>query len=361
MSRLNPSLWMIMLAAAFALTSCAGTRSPQAVNRPSPEEAAMRRSIEELKQENDALKTAQESNQVKIAELNRTIETERVEQQRYRNMMSTNFELLEQSVAQTLASREQEPAASTLAMAPMPRQAPLPRQAPTQQSAMVKKPAATSAGAKRAVKASSAKQPRDPPVVTMMLRPAAKQAPTPIANRRPMVPVAAASRKSASRKVFTDPDLTPPAAPQALSPHPEAKGLYEKAFGFFARKDYGKAIEAYQSFLQRFPKDIYSDNAQFWIAESHLREGDLVAAETAYRQVLRNYAHRSTLAGYKTPDSILRIGQVMLKRGETEKSGYYFRNAAERFPETSAGRKAKKELETLRRNTAGMETGQPKS
>jgi tol-pal system protein YbgF len=157
--------------------------------------------------------------------------------------------------------------------------------------------------------------------------------------------------------ILDDPDLIPPANPRKLRGHGAAKALYEKGFRYFARKDFKQAIMVYQDFLGRFPGDVYSDNAQFWIGESYFRQKRFAEAEQAYREVLRNYEHRSTLEGYKTPDAIYRIGQTYLKREDPRRARYYFSSAAERFPGTSAGRKAQHELATLILKTAGSGEG----
>ena len=144
----------------------------------------------------------------------------------------------------------------------------------------------------------------------------------------------------------------PPQQPRRLTAHAPAKPLYEKGFALFAKRDFEQSIIVFQNFLNRFPDDIYSDNAQFWIAEAYLNQSRPREAEDAYRAVLRNYEHRSTLEGYKTPDAIYRIGQAHLRRSDTEKARQYFEALGERFPETSAGRKAVRELATLGLNTA---------
>jgi tol-pal system protein YbgF len=150
----------------------------------------------------------------------------------------------------------------------------------------------------------------------------------------------------------TDPDLMPPQSPARLVAHKEAKPLYEKGFALFARKEYDQSILVFRNFLSRFPEDIYSDNAQFWIGESFNGMNRPEEAEQAYRQVLRGYDHRSTLEGFKTPDAIYRLGQIYQRREDRRRARMYYEALAERFPETSAGRKAQRELDTMGMNTA---------
>ncbi|HEX7927885.1 MAG TPA: tetratricopeptide repeat protein, partial [bacterium] len=87
----------------------------------------------------------------------------------------------------------------------------------------------------------------------------------------------------------------------------------------------------------------------------------LADAETAYRKVLREYEHKNSLEGYKTPEAIYRLGTLAQKRNDTPKARYYFANVSQRFPESSAGRKAQRELEGKPQTTAQSEADDEKS
>jgi tol-pal system protein YbgF len=150
--------------------------------------------------------------------------------------------------------------------------------------------------------------------------------------------------QTANGKPYEDPDLDEPAKPRQLTANRAAKPLYEKGFALYGNRQYEESVLVYQNFLTRYPDDIYSDNAQFWIGEAHLRMDKLDEAEAAFRKVLREYAHKSTLEGYKTPDAIYRIGQIYAKRNNEKLARYYLQQVAQRFPDSSAGRKAGREL-----------------
>ena len=121
---------------------------------------------------------------------------------------------------------------------------------------------------------------------------------------------------------------------------------------YFAKGDYEESIKIYKDFVTRYPNDAHSDNAQFWIGEAHLQLKQVDQADAAFRQVLRNYAHKSTIDGFKTPDAIYKLGQISLLRNDRPRAEYYLGNVAERFPESTAGQRAQKELDGIRVNTA---------
>jgi tol-pal system protein YbgF len=320
-----------------------GRSRPSAVApREQPSASALNADVETLRRENSQLRDEQAALQERLESLQRTLAQQQEEQRRYRESMTKNFDLLEQSVALTLSKTiTADLGARSAPPAQAARSEPVAMRPPTEPGASM--PSARSqAGAPRAA------QPPAPQAAPATLRTAASAALAgPMATSAAMGPAAPAAGRTVD-----DPDLLPPRAPRALSAHQEAKPLYEKGFALFARKDYDQAAIVFENFLKRFPDDIYSDNAQFWIAESYLNQGRPREAETAYRAVLRDYEHRSTLEGYKTPDAIYRLGQLHQQRNDARMARLYFDALVERFPETSAGRKAQRELATVGINTA---------
>jgi tol-pal system protein YbgF len=350
-----------------------------------------------LKQENEALKQEQLQNARQIEALQKQLAAQQAEQKRFREMMSTNFDLLEQSVALTLsksiengggrapATAQAAPASKpSVSASKTPIAAPAPVMAPSaakptaeevsapQEAPEAVKPAPMDVAAPKAIgqapaanqgvwitrdpKAQAAGQPAPSAATARTTPQAAAQKPAQGSAAKVAVPAAAAAQPAA----YHDPDLTPPKSPKNLTANRAAKALYERGFALYANKQYDQAALVYQNFLSRYPEDIYSDNAQFWIGESYLHLDKLADAETAYRKVLREYEHKNSLEGYKTPEAIYRLGTLASKRSDTAKARYYFSNVAQRFPESSAGRKAQRELEGKPHTTALSEADDEK-
>ncbi|MCZ6646124.1 MAG: tetratricopeptide repeat protein [SAR324 cluster bacterium] len=332
------ALWLAAIA--LLLTGCNLVKHRMAeVNRkPKPTAQMQSSEMRSLQEENESLRKSQQKTLRKVEALISQLEAEKAEQRRFRDMMATNFDLLEQSVALSLSksaggSPVVEPTELNLPRkrpAPPVSSAAMPAQAPR-----ALPPAAAALSSARATSTINARKTNDT-VKAVSLQ----------VERT----VGTVEQRSTT---FEDPDLTPPRNPRNLQGHRAAKIVYNRGFARFARGEFRQAIMIYEDFLERFPEDIYSDNAQFWIGESYFRQNRLLEAEGAYRKVLRNYEHRSTLEGFKTPDAIYRIGQTYLKRNEPRRARYYFTAAMERFPQTSVGRKAKRELATLSLKTAG--------
>ena len=109
---------------------------------------------------------------------------------------------------------------------------------------------------------------------------------------------------------FSDPDLNPPVDPFILIRHPGVKKIYNQGMTAIIKKNHKQAIQVFENFTERFPNDLDSDNAFYWIGRSHLELNQLEIAEGAFRKVLKLYEHRPTTQGYKTPDSIYMLGKL---------------------------------------------------
>ena len=318
---------------AALLSGCSLVQRASAPERNAAAAPDLKAEVEQLRADNDALRLQQTQLQQKLSEMDKTMAQRMQEQRRFQEMMATNFDMLEQSVSMTLAKQADASSAGGKAAPPAMASLSTRLQTPAPPSA----PSAATAPARR----ESAGQPVSSSQGTGTVR---ASAPVPLTPSRPADDQGAAFRE--------DQDLQPPTHTVKLEAHPAAKPLYDKGFGAFARRDYDTAVQIFGNFLEKYPSDIYSDNAQFWIAESYFYQNRWDEAEDAYRKVLRHYEHRSTLEGYKTPDAIYRIGQTYQKRRNSERAAYYFTNVAERFSESSAGIKAHKEMASIVSDTA---------
>ena len=101
----------------------------------------------------------------------------------------------------------------------------------------------------------------------------------------------------------------------------------------------------YQDCPERFPDNLDSDNAFYWIGRSHLELNDLKKAETAFRTVLRYYEHRPTSQGYKTPDVIYMLGKLQEKQNLDQQAAYYCEEVIKRFPCYAAASNAKRDMD----------------
>jgi len=144
---------------------------------------------------------------------------------------------------------------------------------------------------------------------------------------------------------FSDPDLNPPDDPFILIRHPGVKKMYNQGMTAVIQKDHSQAILVFENFTKRFPDNLDSDNAFYWIGRSYFELNELEKAEESFRKVLTRYEHRPTSQGYKTPDSIYMLGKLQLRQNLDQRAVYYFEEVIKRFPGSAAARNAERDLE----------------
>jgi TolA-binding protein len=153
-----------------------------------------------------------------------------------------------------------------------------------------------------------------------------------------------AAGTESSENNFSDPDLVPPENPFILIRHPGVKKIYNQGMTAVIQKNHPQAILVFENFNSRFPDNLDSDNAFYWIGRSYFELNEWKKAEEAFRKVLTRYEHRPTSQGYKTPDSIYMLGKLQLQHNLEQRAVYYFEEVIKRFPGSAAARNAERDL-----------------
>ncbi len=346
-------------------------------------------SLEEYEQ----LKQAYQAQQNQIQKLREEQIKDRATISQLERKLITNFELLEQSVADSLKGSEQKlgqvssqlktlkaqtarQAKSTTAS-----QAVSTDKSPATASRVPKKKAingvapAEPTGNKPLIETLSLFSKTSPQAPTKSTPPSVEKAPqspkrTPVAPPKP-IPIPAnmvdetkptsqkqsvvsetqpmAAAAAPSDEPYKDPDLNEPSDPYILESHPPVKKLYDQGMKAMINREHKNAIQTFADMLKQYPNDEYSDNALFWMGHLNFSLNRLDQAEDNFRQVLRQYEHRPTSQGYKTPDAIYMLGKIFESRKEAEKAEYYYQAVIQRFPGSTAANNAQDDLKVLNR------------
>ena len=153
--------------------------------------------------------------------------------------------------------------------------------------------------------------------------------------------------KESKEPQFEDPDLTEPENPVILIRHPGVKKIYNQGMNEVIQRQYESAIRIFENYVKRFPEDMDSDNALYWIGHSYFQLKQNQKAERAFRKILTGYEHRPTSQGYKTPDAIYMLGKISERRRDPVASKYYYRTVIARYPGSVAARNATRDLNRL--------------
>ena len=153
--------------------------------------------------------------------------------------------------------------------------------------------------------------------------------------------------KESKEPEFEDPDLSEPENPVILIRHPGVKKIYNQGMNEVIQRQHESAIRIFENYVKRFPEDMDSDNALYWIGHSYFQLKQNQKAERAFRKILTGYEHRPTSQGYKTPDAIYMLGKISERRRDIIASKYYFRTVIARYPGSVAARNATRDLNRL--------------
>jgi len=153
--------------------------------------------------------------------------------------------------------------------------------------------------------------------------------------------------KESKETEFEDPDLSEPENPVILIRHPGVKKIYNQGMNEVIQRQHESAIRIFENYVKRFPEDMDSDNALYWIGHSYFQLKQNQKAERAFRKILTGYEHRPTSQGYKTPDAIYMLGKISERRRDLIASKYYYRTVIARYPGSVAARNATRDLNRL--------------
>ena len=159
------------------------------------------------------------------------------------------------------------------------------------------------------------------------------QAPAPA----PMAPAAAPGDASQAQA----PAVAPAGNGTPGDPAKE-KLFYDAAFDLIKAKDFAKADQAFTAFLRKYPNSQYSGNAQYWLGEVKLAQGDLQGAGRAFAQVSQSYPQHQKVA-----DSLYKLADVEQRLGNAAKAKGILQQGIAQYPGTSAAQLAQRDLARL--------------
>ena len=101
--------------------------------------------------------------------------------------------------------------------------------------------------------------------------------------------------------------------PPAIGDAGSAKELYETAYGYLLQQDYAAAEAAFDEFLNRYPNDHLTADAQYWLGETLFVQRRYKPAGQAFLRVVQNY-RQST----KAPNSLLMLAMTLEQLGQKD-------------------------------------------
>ena len=118
---------------------------------------------------------------------------------------------------------------------------------------------------------------------------------------------------------------------------------YQAAFELLKQGRYDQASIALQQFMVAFPSSELSDNAQYWLAETHYVEQKYKKALPEFETVIKRFPNSR-----KIPDALLKIGFCHYELKQWNSARQALSTVATDYPETTAARLATQRLERMK-------------
>jgi len=141
------------------------------------------------------------------------------------------------------------------------------------------------------------------------------------------------------------PAKEPPVEPKG--PSTTAGNLYKDAYETFQKGDLDGGRRKFEAFLKQYPNMELSDNAQFWIGETHFLKKDFEKAILEYEKVIVKYPE-----GDKVSSALLKQALAFLELGDKTNARNLLKRVTDRFPQTEQAEIAKKKLEAIKQTPA---------
>lgn len=157
----------------------------------------------------------------------------------------------------------------------------------------------------------------------------------PTATTRPNKPSGLAGDSSKSMSNSAD------AAPTALS-----ERAYQAAFQLLKNKQYNEAIEGFDSFVKKYPADLNVANADYFLGQLYLLQGQPEQAINFFKRFTTRYAQDA-----RVPDALLQLGLAYFAKGDKEMATETFEKIVQHYSDSKVAQAAQARLQQFKAMT----------
>ncbi len=138
------------------------------------------------------------------------------------------------------------------------------------------------------------------------------------------LPMEGVAPPPAATEPSPDPVAPAPTMPTGVSP----QRIYDTAWADYTNGQWALAIQGFEAYVKTFPRSELTDDASFYIGQTHYAEGNFEQAIVAFEQVLLNYPD-----GDIVPEASYKRGLALDRLGETERARTAFELVVDNYPE----------------------------
>jgi tol-pal system protein YbgF len=120
---------------------------------------------------------------------------------------------------------------------------------------------------------------------------------------------------------------------------------YREAYASWRADDPSACIDRFRKFLQTYAPSPYADDAAYWLADCHFKQGDFKTAVLRFDDVVNRYP-----TGNKAADALYRQGEALLRMGPGygNAAGKAFERVLKEYPDSARAAEAKRQLDLLK-------------
>lgn len=154
----------------------------------------------------------------------------------------------------------------------------------------------------------------------------------PTADTVPPVPVVGAGPETENTVAQEPPSGSPTAGagPVTATQFDDEEISYRQAYELLVRADYPAAETAFRDFIRRYPNGTLTDNAYYWLGESHYVREQYAEAAAEFARGFRSAPDKQ-----KAPDILLKLGLSLIALGKNDDACEAFRRLGLDFPDAS--------------------------
>ncbi len=133
-----------------------------------------------------------------------------------------------------------------------------------------------------------------------------------------------------------------PNAPGPAVAGPSPQQLYDTAYGDYTKGRYELAISGFQDYIERYPSTDLSDNAQYWIGESHFSERKFDDAIADFDGLLKRWPRSDKAAA-----ALLKKGLALQELNRRPEAVVALQYVVHEYPGSDEARLARQRLSAL--------------
>jgi len=119
---------------------------------------------------------------------------------------------------------------------------------------------------------------------------------------------------------------------------------YDKAYALLSpqQKRYDEAARAFAAFVEKYPQDPLTSNAQYWLGEAYYVSQHNQKALQAFERVVSQHPNSS-----KVPGALFKIGRLQQAAGKQDAARASYQRVVKEYPSSAAAGLARQKLKQL--------------